>query len=506
MVRWSKQDSLGYYVHYHVENYKKFGIGYDTPGVSSATAYAENHKNLLSIVRASKTTPNVKALELFLNNVFKTGSNIDFDSYNLNKDNFEALFYQIMEEKFPLFVSDFNHLDLEALTNVFEDNLPKYKGKWGKEKYMMMMTIEKRIAALNMWIYMIMQQVNKGQVDGSKIMPQVKKAVDALNTLNQLAASADGKRSIQFDTEENFNIAKTALNLLSKIAEPSREDLGSAAEYGLSLLFGLMQESAEETADSLVQNFMSGKEKVAQKVVNSKGFLSTNIILDKIKTDKRGKKINFRDYDVGEDGSIIDLTGSQQTADISITLPEGNRLAQEMGISQFTASIKNYEYAGVGANIHVLGETPLLTALSFLTTNFANHYLNLFAETSLNASIGVNDRAAYQEELKKTLLIRALMGVRDFKNFQQNNDLFIVHDRKAGRFKVWDASLLAGDYINKYPYKIHLTINGREDQDPVLTNQYIHGDKKSMEWAIIRISKLVASSHQYKLSLSITLN
>ena len=506
MVRWAgKSDAFGYYVHYHVENYKKYGIGYKTPGVSAAAAWNENHQKILSISKMGKTIPNAKALEHFLNGLFnnRNENNIDFNSYDVDVNDLESIFYEAMESRFPLYSAKFDFLNLEAVNSEFENNINTYRGKWAKDKYVMMHTIKRRIDMLKIWINEIKAMIATGKVKESAVMSQMKKATDALNTLENIVDSAPSKQ-ITFSSEDEFNVMKKALNVVGKVAQPTSKDIGVAGEMGLSILFALMEQDGKSSLNSLIQKINTGSKKQTQRVLPGGGFLSVAQVYDAVTTDKRGKKINFREYEIGDDGSIMDITGSDMTADLTISLPNGNRLAQEMGISDFAMSLKNYSYGGVNAKIHVLSGTPLLTALSFFTTNFANHYLNLFAETSQGDSFGAL-QAAYSNELKNTLLIRALMGVRDFQAGFVENDLFVVHDTTSGNFRVWGAAELARDYIINHPNKITLENNGTTD-DPILTNQWVGEKGHSMESAIARIGALVASAHKYKLSLSITLN
>ena len=115
---------LGYYVHYHGENYRKYGIvpkNSNKANVSAEQAVNETHKKLMNIVQQSKQKSqgaNLKELESFLNSLGIQ----DYDKAIklLEKDadiDLAAIIRDVeteIQKEYPNFVFDFEGLSLDS--------------------------------------------------------------------------------------------------------------------------------------------------------------------------------------------------------------------------------------------------------------------------------------------------------------------------------------------------------------------------------------------------------
>ena len=140
----------------------------------------------------------------------------------------------------------------------------------------------------------------------------------------------------------------------------------------------------------------------------------------------------------------------------------------------------------------------MLTGLNFVGVDFANHYLNLFAQGRYNSFA----QDEYYDEMKRAYVVRGLIGMRDIYDTNSNlNQLFIVHNKggKLGNvYKVFNANILTEQYWKN----IDKVIAKNLPTNAIFPNGWVD-HSNPMLGAMARITNMLAYIHTIKISVSL---
>lgn len=511
---------LGYYVHYRWTNYHNYGITYrDVGGVSAAKALSDNHKKLKENLKWSNgRQENLLQLESFLNGWIRGGNAHNLSEWAKEYNFSEAEIQQIedsikneMDKRFPQYIANLYNLDLSSYADL--QNLYVYQGKGAdNKKYVRMSTFKRLYENLEKGLEDIGKRISNGNLKTAQLnaliqqQTKINKIIDEMFKIVQTfenSVSQSGK-SI-YITPENKNSINNVIKMVAQaqksFQQPSKDEQGEMAEIALSMFFGLISGKAANTTDELIQGIYKGKIHATNTpVFKSGGFIQADYLFEEfnktaVGVSKAAKEKGNTRYKL-KNGDIVDVIGSQQTTDLVVTLPDQ---FSDWGVNNLTASLKSYSNLN---SIKILTETSLFLAFNFVENNFANHYLNMFASTydsydRVNAEL-------YNDELKRALLVRGLMGVRDIQNPSTTTaeiaDVFIIFDKINNKFHIYNTGDLASKYFDKID---EVYVSGLPSQG-ALSNVW-QGERNvySMTDAMQRITKLLISSRRIKLTASI---
>lgn len=515
----SSGNGLGYYVHFRWTNYHDYGITYrNKDGVSASAALNQNHQKLLKNIKFSDgTKEGLSKLEEFLNGWVRGGSSGDLSSwakkYNLSNEEVEEIEKQIyaeMERRFPEYSTNLYNLDLESLSNL--QNLYVYKGRGSNnKKYILMSTFRKLYDNLEKSLREINKKIYNGQLNKSQVNNLIVWQTKIENILEEMSQIAYDSETLSKSGKSIFltsgnkshieRVIKAVGNMQKSFIKPSQDEQGEMAEIALSMFFALLSGKTANTTDELIEGVYKGKEHATNtSVFRGGGFLQTSYMFEQLnktsvgvsKADKAAGKTRYQ----LQNGDVVDVIGSQQTTDLIVTLPDN---FSDWGVNNLTASLKNYTSLN---NIKILTETSLFIAFNFLENNFANHYLNIFASTGDTYDRPMAE--SYNDELKRALLVRGLMGIRDIRNPLSNTaeiaDILILHSKSQNEFHIYNTGDLASNYFNRID---EVAVSGLPSQG-ALSNIW-QGERNvySMMGAMQRITKLILSARRIKLTVSL---
>lgn len=544
MAMWNPRtktgQGLGYYIHWRAENYRKYGIAVNEEerGVSAAQAKAETENRLINWAHLGKYSGeiNLLALEDFLNNL--GGGNISRVAEQLNlteqeiKEIEEEIADEIEKDYDNKYSFDFENLNL---INFFLEMTNLYINNNGVEKRISIDRIAKIITQTNQALALINAQIvagGLGKAEKKELLRKKRELVNIESDLDQLVSISNrtsGKGSYFRVDKANKKIVNRIIGKIGDVIKtslkPTNTEQGKAAEKALALFFMKIAKYTSEEEEKILKDILVGNQNITHTPVVKKGSFLQMDILKKMLDDKSGHFSDGKNsrYQI-QNGGIIDIVGSQQTTDLIISLPDG-----KYGIDGLKTSLKNYE-GGFSRGINIVSGVPLLIAFNFVTTDFANHYINLIAQNYGESVGGQANLEEYNNTFQLAILLRGLVGLRDIdsQSTKNLNNVFIMHDKgdlDHRRYYVYDAGTLAinawqsgaSKIGGKIASDIQWTKGERVDINTNFSGWPSYGDlsgankfiKNSnnppMINAMERITNVIAYTHKIKLTASITL-
>lgn len=491
---------IGNYVHYWTSNYNKYGTSIDSDGssVGFQKATEEAKEKLKSITNINKNKVNYIELENFLTDLVYHKTNTlslngkNYDETNIT--NWEQEFLKLIEEKFPTLqanLSDLTFNGIEGLQTGVKFNPINLKNKSGIKKS----SIDKAKENLNQIV------TNLGKDKKYEALgEEIKNLNRELNTILK-KEEADRDYIIPY-TDDAKNIFKKYNYIIHLIQGLTTKDTGDLAELYFSYMIAAAYGVAAETLDDLMGLVVGNNRQNLKMSGFDSGIINADILVEALNEGKTSPNTwSSSSQSSGElgNGSTFTITlggaGSQETVDMSITLPEG----------ELNASIKNYKSIegfynkalGKHEGIHIVSGYSVMSALMLVDTNFVNHYLNILASRP-GAKDLVNEANTV---LKQAVAVRALTGARNItNNITKLSEMLIVNDRSAQRVRVVPTAILFSkifDKIDEYTLTKGLPTH--------VVSKWI-GEGPNLDDAYLRITNLIATMHSFKLSMSLLPN
>lgn len=266
---------LGYYIHYHSENYRKYGIvpkNSNKQNVSASEAWQQTHNKLMKIAQFSRgKNADLKGMENFLNELGAGNFQEAYSLLNQNNEkdiDFEAILNDITTEvnkKFPNFSFNFSNLSLESLYTEMK-NLYVKKEKDDQGKTRQRISVES-IDNLFISLSKILENINNTLANGNipkkelqKIQKQKKTLENLQNGILKMAQNPDyteSKKYIRLQTQSSKNLVNKIVNDIKNLSKsiniPTSAEKGEAAEYALALLMLKMILAADKEIDKTLE-------------------------------------------------------------------------------------------------------------------------------------------------------------------------------------------------------------------------------------------------------------
>lgn len=499
---------IGEYIHYHLENYRKYGIGRrgEENPVDLTSAIADSRAQLNTLISSELfTNINAQGIEEFLNAVLnKTGfSTTGLEVSQEQIEQWENQFAKLIEERFPNMEANFSRLSLKQLTASGEAYSTFNVGQ--DQKRMYVQTIQKVITTLkdiskNLQISLATSSgLNQQQIQ--KIQEQQAQVTSFIRSLNNIKRKAHGTNIITLN-DSNKALFQLINDTIRSIQGPSNKDLGDLAEMYVAFMLEAAAGQTSKTLNELIGPFGAVTGDVRQATILGGAnpltmkYLVKELNSNKTDDDFQATQPNRKLFTLQDDGTAISTTATQGTVDVSITFPTDSALSQLFGLDQFNASIKNYSNIS-RTPIHVLSGAPLFSLMMLLDTNFINHYINLLV-THPDGSVGGSEINTAEEAIKEAIAIRALTGARSIEGINYNlANVFVVNDRRTGRFRVIGTGTLIQQLSNNMD-----KLASFSGLPKSLSNIFI-GDTYNYEEAAQRIAKILAQLHACKISMSL---
>lgn len=494
---------VGDYVHYHLKNYRQYGISKKGEGSINDAISAFNQQKA-AIKKMVKTGKKINTAEISgqLNRYYKRVNNDGH--FSQKEEDVLEIAKKIIEDRLKTNANkiDYNSLTVYAdsmfsgavfqqIQQEFSDELKTLKNNpvGSGKNYVKPETIQRRIKFFQDLQKSLNNKNQQGVIGYQELTNSLTKIE---NEFNQIMSQLQGGK-ISIKNNKGF---------LDTINQTMRRIRGTQAVNESGQL-------AEELSLVMMHmNTLIGAASIEDAVKNLLNNLKFN----------QGKKNYSRGYDVtlyapelkeitkshvGNAAQLnFDLPGSGLTVSVDAKLKGGKQGKVDISFKnkykQFiNASVKNYSVDS-DTKIQInSGSNLLLAAQQY--PEFLNHYLNIMAAHPSETSKGSLSswRNLAKEAMKLTLLAHSLVGayITD-KGIMTQNDVLILNNKGVG-FNVYSMQ----DIINNAANNIDAYLDLDKDLDEDLVNDFVEAkntDEKANEFAAwVRINKLL---HQLKVA------
>lgn len=513
---------IGDYVHYHLENYEKFGNNKNLTPIDVNEdinqSILKNHAQMLSLAKRNDISGGnnneefQNDLELALNvskeQLYRTAMQLDQNTNNqeiLNaiKNNIGAGFDEVISQ------IDWSTLDITTS----KEGLISGTSKMYLQSNMKISTVEN---CINDLITKINQLEDNEITNIEEIRQKMSTIENLMNNFITYCKSSlieDGWENTIINNIQNQNIKQQThkTNRISKIQSKFKElqeqvnnfitfslqkpavnlQKGNLFEYLIAYLplFSL-REGSDEINEQLKKIQVAGGVKEDVRV-------NPNYFLDGLISDSEQKT----DFD---NGSLrISPKRSQGKVDVFLTWQ-----GQELRVSAKNVHLKNNYF------IHILSGSSLLYLIQELDSNFVNHFLNLSAH-KINNNYLQTAKEQVINELKFTLILKALIGGELEGNGRSKANLFIVNDNseQGNGIKVYninDLINIISDEMEQNKNNEKFTIQGITigssrktfGKNFLLKNELV----KEENGALKRIANILSEVHAQKINASLSIS
>lgn len=468
---------VGDYIHYHTENYKKFGTTENGPSNYSEASLSIQRRmtkmhDLAKKMHLKYGNGQIEKLEKFMNSIFypsEKGRN------NLEEQQF-AQMKRYVESEFEKAFDGFG-VNWEQGMSVY------VKGRTEIGKGTQVRTLQKVYNQLQSAFARVSSANTKAKIE------QAQQAItSALDQLAQMNIGADAQVSIGKNLENSDDLI-TAVNNALRATMYNNAAVGYIFELALAAFSGQMSDRVGQIAVETVNAAMQGAARSNPNIridVMDKRFFDADLF---------GKEINRGRTNIGvwqrtEDGTSFQFTApTQDKLDVALSF-DGE---------MYNITAKNYANI-MQRDIHIVSGTSLLSMILDDDVDFINHYLNITATNP--GESGYNLTLAHQA-MKLTILLKSLSGIGT-SAVGSTADVLVVNDRASRHIYIRSI----GDLIDKIVQQLdrideYMKIHGLgRDGTLNIRNDYI-GDAPSDADAQVRITKLLAQLHNTKISVSL---
>ena len=493
------------YIHLYKENYDKYRTERknkdNIKGPTIGKSIEENHRKMRQIFESKKSNANAKNVEDFLNMIL-SGNPKDIENLSLTKDQILAIekkLYELIVKEFDKSLKfDFSNISANKLTASGKT----LQGINLTPQYNYVSTVKKLVESLDEMRNELKHMIKNGGFSAEeikKIEADKKKLTENRAKIQSYISRAEKKQSgtnkIKV-TSGRTNVYSEVNEIINKYQSVDKKTIGDLAEvfitYSFELLKQVMSNAGKEFQDIDKKSVVKGGN-TGSSLVKGLNKEIANIIVEEV-----GTASLLSDEEIKtEDGKTIMMQASQNTIDGTIIFPEDNELAQIFGTNKLNMSIKNYQSGNL---VHILNSANGLGLLGLFGIDFASHYLNYLVGNVTDFS----DEKQIQDEVKLSILTRALTGIRNIDGFQGDiSELFVVNDRSRGEnggFHVYSSY----DILRAAERKIDKLAKFQElPREGGIRNERCGGIQPSQADANRRVANILIDLHKYKILVSI---
>ena len=468
---------IGNYIHYHTENYKRFGTTQDGP-----SDYGDASGSL------NKQISDMKSLAKQLHKKYRNGKMIELERF------MNSIFYpQPGGGRSPTEEQQFQQMRAYVDAE-FEKMFNGFKVNW--EQGLSVYTSGTRSVSEGTKVGSLTKIRNQldsalQRVSGAKTIAKIEAAQRAIDqALAELQSMnvTNPRVTIGKNLKDSTNLIET-INSALRATMYNNAAVGYVFELALATFSGQVSDRASQISADLVNEAMRGAAR-SNPLINiqeiDKTFFDEELFGGLI---NRNTQSNLGVWQRTPDG-----TGFQFTA------PTQDKLDVALSFDGEMYNITAKNYANILArDIHIVSGTPLLSMLLGNDPNFVNHYLNITASVPGDTS----HMTLAHEAMKLTILLRSLTGIGS-SAAGSTADVLVVNDRASKHIYIRSIGELVSqiamrlDQIDNY-MKIH---GLGSDGSLNIKNDFV-GAGLSDENARVRITKLLASLQNKKISVSL---
>lgn len=520
---------IGDYIHWHAKRYLEYGIGETQPrGPSAAKSIINAHQELSQLYKGKVKQANWKAYENFLNDALYP-QEVPRYSEEVSNNQINNL-YKMLDDRIN---SQWNRINTDShalLTEVTRTNkniahAKQYSGSYRKNKTsstrvynteVQWRSIKKLLTSLTNIRKSLVVDCRDGKITEKELENYYKK-------INELKSNIISNLDIQSKELQQLNDytrvgvirsnsslkdkdmplgqAITAANNLIKEVKNSEIPmiLGQVGEEFIAAITYMAANKGVQVTNQLIDDLTKqGKTKQQTTLSGFSAYVDLDELANSMGTSDKGTH-----YWTRQNNAIVSTNGSQGTVDITVSLSPESKLAQDLGLTDFNASIKNYNSIDSPSHpgVNILSGAPLLSIFMLLNEDFINHYLNLM---SVIGPPNVRDTAEADRAtgvIKHAAAVRALAGIRSTTYNSAVSDCFVVNNKSEKRVYVISTTQLLR-YIRSDFDKYLLF---KEPLPRRFKNDWVGGfSKPDSASAVKRITNLLKEVHKYKIYLSLS--
>lgn len=490
---------IGDYVHYHLKNYRDYGVskkGGDS-SKNAQEAFIQQKNTIQNLVNKEKNF-DTKEIEAQLNRYYKRTQNDG--GFKPKEQEVLEKAKEILEQRLKTSADKIDYNDISVYANtLFSQSvyqslqqefsnemraLQKNKVGAGK-KVVKLSTIERRIRFFQDLQRTLEQQKKTGVVGYSTLVNTLQKIETDFTNIKK--GLTQGQTAIPISDNKGF--LDTINQLMHSIrGTQAINESGQLAE-GLALVMMHMNTLVGATNVELaIQSLLDNLKYNQGKTLNSRGY-SVSLYTPDLKQVTKAHGGNAAQLN-------IDLPGSNLMVSVDAKLTGGKQGKVDISFKSkgnlINASVKNYA-VNSDTKIHInAGSNILLAAQQY--PYFLNHYLNVMAAHPADANAMTNlssYRNQAKEAMKLTLLGHSLVGgYITNKGIMNKNDVLILNNKGIG-FSVYSM----GDILTQASRNIDAFLDLKTELAENLDNTYVEaknsGKNRNYHSAMVRINNLL---------------
>lgn len=455
---------IGDYIHLRNSDYQRYGTTYRGPS-NYSNAFAVFSAQRSKILNKIKTSTNgaIAGLENYLNGLLYGIEGNAAQYYEEEFSKYREVVEQIFSEKYGQF--DFN---VAQGLNVYQ-KMKNISTSKSSRKTLDRSQLENYLKQI-----VLMINGNIGLKQGTDVMDIMRVKTELENYLNSHSEGMIIRKA------DNMNLINDINRVLAYQSFPRPLAIGDIGEIFLAAASAKANDKAEKVGDQLINE-------IKKSIVGGLGSKAT------IQGDKFDDK--YVDLSkilvpgwqhIDENNSWQLSTESQDKVDVYFDW-HGQTLA---------ISAKNYNLTDYSREIHILSGSNLLYLIANEDDQFVNHWLNLISTS--NRETDSNNSALLQaahEAMKITILIKGLTGQDLGRN--STADTFVLNDRHSRHVYIFTMRQLADRAISRLN---NINFGGYPNNG--LRHEYV-GDNPSQELAMTRITNLLKSVYNCKISIAL---
>lgn len=502
---------LGDYIHYHADNYKKYGIGKNsTAGMSFGQACSAAHNELRAMLgEQNLAAENLKYQELaqvlnYLSSGTPISADESFQAIQRYLDESRKEIQYAMEVFQPGAVLTAGG---KAFTGTSSVQKPTASTSSGKKQ---IAVLKREGANIKNMMNSLMLMLNSGKISAATAANLWSRLKTVKENIGIAIASAGGAGDSQFfipaagtnGINSFLDDARQIYNDYFKSSQTQAEGIGAEITVG-ALSLGAQQ--AVKQPKSAMENLLKltgSHRSVRKSALISAEMANVKVLEKQINTNKDGQYRQTWRFD-HTNGTFVTVKGYQDTVDVIL---DGSAMAADVAdfvglAGTLNASVKNYSTSTILKHgISVISSTSLWSIFALVNTDFSNHYLNMLSVTG----VGEGQREGFglseaSKVIKEAIAIRGLLGVTESGFSGKKVDVFIVNggDYTTPDWRVFSTYNLLLDLFGSNMSGLDL----EEDLPYNFENEWVgrmnHQDAFK---ANLRIANVLAQAHATKIS------
>lgn len=481
--------AIGDYVHFHAQNYIKWGInrvGNTGSSAGEAAAFAQAQKDKLqksaSIPSSGLTIEERADLQKRLTWLMNppSDSKYDPDPY----DEIWKMLLPFFENEFGDAVQRIERATANVLAGVKIDDFKKIRIE-KDQKAVKVETIQNRLDAINQAI--LKAKAKNGGYTKAEVAV-LKKVVDNLKQQGQKFIQEVNGQFQYIGVPGKIDLDSDGRNFISAINAAAAASSGTA-----NLQKGTLFEYMIAVAPLIGKNAsMDAVRKAIEGVVGTSGKTEVKFDPTHFASEADMGSILGSYYQKTNDNLYQSYHKTQDKVDVKLILESGHTAK---------VSAKNVNLSGFNSRgVHIVSGMSLLSGFdSVENPGLVTHYLNQHSFTS--AGLSFYSKSSYSniydsssEALKLSLIYKALIG---YKTTADTADLFIINDNLTGQVRVFDMSSLY-DKILKYGIAQSCMEMTPDISLIKIANLWNQGSYAA------RITNILRQIHNYKLTIALS--